>query len=198
MQLYIHLRSIFPPCTWVYDSSFWPEIQRGVMETLPFYLNGQFILPLHASTVLDTCFCVRSAPIVNFWGELVLVSFFFFTFFYCCSSTVFCLSPQSSWPPQPSSPPSPIHPPCFFPGVLVFIYTPLVFFLCVLYNCSYKPFPLFPCNLPHSPLWSLSACFHFQCVCLYFAFLFILLIRFLLKVRSYGVCLSPPGLFHLA
>ena len=37
---------------------------------------------------------------------------------------------------------------------------------------------------------------NFQCLWLYFACLFILLIRFLLMVRSYGICLSPPGLFH--
>ena len=66
---------------------------------------------------------------------------------------------------------------------------------CVLYNCSWKPFTLFLYNPLLSPLWSLSACSQFQCLWLYFACLFILLIRILLKVRSYGICLSPPGLF---
>ena len=115
MQLYIHLRSIFPPCTWVYDSSFWPEIQRGVMETLPFYLSGQFILPLHASTVLDTCFCVRSAPIVNFWGELVLVSFFFFYIFLLLFKYSFLPFP----PALPTTSALPISLPCFHPMPLV-------------------------------------------------------------------------------
>ena len=55
-----------------------------------------------------------------------------------------------------------------------------------------------PYNPLPSPLWSLSACSQFQCLWLYFVCLFILLIRFLLKVRLYGVCLSLPGLFHLA
>ena len=48
------------------------------------------------------------------------------------------------------------------------------------------------------PLCLLSVCSQFQCLWLYFAFLFVLLIRFHLKVRSYGIYLLPPGLFHLA
>ena len=52
------------------------------------------------------------------------------------------------------------------------------------------PFPLL--------LWLLSVCSLFQCLWLYFACLFVLLIRFHLQVRSYSVCLSLPGLFHLA
>ena len=51
--------------------------------------------------------------------------------------------------------------------------------LSVLYYCSYKPFTLFPHYPLPSPLWSLSACSQFQCLCLYFACLFVLLIRFL-------------------
>ena len=53
-------------------------------------------------------------------------------------------------------------------------------------------------TLPLPTLWLLSACSLFQCLWFYFACLFVLLIRFHLYVRSYGVCLSPPGLFHLA
>ena len=68
---------------------------------------------------------------------------------------------------------------------------------CVLYNCSSKSFSLFPYNPLLSPLWSLSACSQFWCLWLYFACLFILLIRFLLKMRSYSIWPSPPGLFHL-
>ena len=63
---------------------------------------------------------------------------------------------------------------------------------CVLYNCSCKPFTLFPHYLLPSPLCSMSACSLFQCLWLYFACLSVLLMRFQLKVRSYGICLLPP------
>ena len=69
---------------------------------------------------------------------------------------------------------------------------------CVLCNCSYKPFTIFPWNSLPSPLWSLSAFSQFQCLWLYFACFFVLLTRFLLMVRSYGICLSVPALLHLA
>ena len=87
------------------------------------------------------------------------ISMYFF-FFYCCSSTVFCLFP----PPQPNTPTLPTSLP--FPPHQVNC-------PCVLYNCSYKPFTLFPCNSLHSPLWSLSACSQFQCLwlCLLICFL---------------------------
>ena len=63
----------------------------------------------------------------------------------------------------------------------------------VLYTCS----PSFPRYLP-TP-WSLSVCSLFSCLWFYFACLLVcLLIRFHLKVRSYSICLSLPGLFHLA
>ena len=61
------------------------------------------------------------------------------------------------------------------------------------------PFPYFPpLSLFPLPLWLLSVCFLFQCLWLYFACLFVLLIRFHLHVRSYGICILPPDLFHLA
>ena len=88
-------------------------------------------------------------------------------------------------PPQPSPPPSPVSiRPCYCP--------------CVLYNCSCKPFTLFPHYPLPSPFWLLSAHSQFQCLWLYFDCLFHLLIRFQLKVRSHGICLSMPGFFHLA
>ena len=40
------------------------------------------------------------------------------------------------------------------------------------------------------PLWLLSVHHQFQCVWLYFACQVVLLIRFHLEVRSYGICLS--------
>ena len=48
--------------------------------------------------------------------------------------------------------------------------------------------------LPH-PLWSLSVCSKFPSLWFYFARLFVLLIRFHLQVRSYGICLLPPAYF---
>ena len=88
-------------------------------------------------------------------------------------------------PPQPSLPPSPVSTPLVFVHVS-FIVVPVV----------PSPFSLhYP--LP-SPLWLLSVCSSFQCLWLYFAYWFILLIRFHLKIRSHGICLSLPGLLHLA
>ena len=87
--------------------------------------------------------------------------------------------------PYPSPPPSYFNPP--HPR-----YCP-----CVLYNCSYKPFTLFPLKFPPlSPLVT-AGLFSISVSLVVFCW-FVLLIRFLLKVRSYGICLSPPGLFHLA
>ena len=50
-------------------------------------------------------------------------------------------------------------------------------------------------SLPH-PLWLLSDCSLFPCLWFCFAHLFLLLIRFHLQVRSYGIFLSLPGLFQ--
>ena len=65
-------------------------------------------------------------------------------------------------------------------------------------HVSFIVFPENPSPISPSPLWSLSVCSLFPCLWFYFACLFVLLIRFHLKVRSHGICLSPPGLFHLA
>ena len=105
---------------------------------------------------------------------LFLKFIYLFIYLYCCSSTVFCLFPHSSPSPQPS--------PLFCP-----VSTPPCYCQCVLYNCSCKPFTLFSLNSLLCPLCSLSACFQFQCLWLYFACLFVLLIRFLLKVRTHGI-----------
>ena len=114
----------------------------------------------------------------------VICVFFFFIpihVFNCCSSTVFCLFP----PPHPSPPPSPVfNPP-----------SPRSYCPCVLYNCSCKPFTLSPHYPLPSPVCSLSACSQFQYLWLHFAFLFILLIIFQLKVRSYGICPLPHSFF---
>ena len=77
----------------------------------------------------------------------------------------------SSFSPQPNPPPSPTST------------LPLDFV-----HVSFVVVPVNPS--PHCPLptrlW------------LYFVCFFLLLIMFQLKVRSYGICPSPPGLFHSA
>ena len=105
---------------------------------------------------------------------------FLFIFIVQVQFSAFSLHPCPKL--QPSLPPSHFHPlPHYCP--------------CVLYNCSWKHFTLFPWNSLPSPLWSLSACSQFQCLWLYFACLFVLLTRFLLKVRLYGIFLSPTAYF---
>ena len=86
----------------------------------------------------------------------------------------------------PFLPSSPHHPrtpqlPPLFPPHLIIVH---VSFITVPAN----PSPFSPINPLPSPLWSLSACSQFQCLWLYFTCLFVLLIRFQLKVRSYGIC----------
>ena len=111
-------------------------------------------------------------------------SFFsIFKLFYCCSIMVVCIFS----PPLYPTPAQPTSLPCFHP--------PPWFCPCVLYSSSCKP--LSHCPLP-TPLWLLLDCSWFQCLWLYFVCFFLLLIMFQLKVRSYGICPSLPGLFHLA
>ena len=92
----------------------------------------------------------------------------------------------------------PHYPPPLQPSPLP-ILNPTLLWLCpcVLYTCSLMTIHPFPPLAPH-PLWLLSVCSLFQCLWLYFACFYVLLIRFQLKVRSYGTCLSLPGLFHTA
>ena len=92
--------------------------------------------------------------------------FLFSLFFYCCSSTVVSIFTPSC-PPIPPIPAS--HPQTYH----------LWLCLCILYTCSLMDLPqFFPIIPPHPPLWLLSACSLFQCLWLYFACLFVLLIRF--------------------
>ena len=74
-------------------------------------------------------------------------------------------------------------------------YPSLALSMCLLYMFLDDPFPF-----PHfiRPLWLLSVCSLFPRLWLCFACWFVLLIRFHLQVRSYGICLSLPDLFHLA
>ena len=69
-------------------------------------------------------------------------------------------------------------------------YPPLALSMCPLYMFLDDTSPFFP-HYPGYCLFSL-----FQCLWLYFACLFVFLIRFHLWVRSYCICLSPPGLAY--
>ena len=105
---------------------------------------------------------------------------FCFKLFYYCSSTVVCIPPDpailTSFP--------------WFHLALGLSLSPLQLFL--------KTPPHFPPIIPsHLPSGYCQFVLNFN-VSSYFACLFVLLIRFHLKVRSYGICLSPPGLFSLS
>ena len=115
--------------------------------------------------------------------------FLFFYYFYLFIAVQILLSTFSChhYPQPHSCPPPTLNP---FP-TLTLPMGPLYMFL------DQLPL-LYPIILLLPPLWLLSVCFLFQCLWLYFVCLFVLVIRFHLKVRSYGICVSPPGLFHLA
>ena len=113
--------------------------------------------------------------------------FFFFYIFllfnYSCPHFSPITLPWPTHPPPPTFSPYPhivfvhesfLHAPWLDPSPSFLHYTPLPSPLVTV------SFSLFPC------LW------------FYFGHLFVLSIRFHLKVRSYGICPSPPGLFHLA
>ena len=93
-------------------------------------------------------------------------------------------SPHHS-PLPPHTPPPTLNP------------IPLWLCPCVLYTCSWWPFPYLP-PLSFSPSRVVTVRLFFTSMSLVTFSLFVLFIRFHLKVRSYGISLSPPGLFHLA
>ena len=107
----------------------------------------------------------------------------FFLIFIVIQLQLYAFSPHPSTPPQPNPPPSP---PTTLP--LDFVH---VLFIVV-------PVILSPhCPLP-TPSWLLLDYSYLQCLWLYSVCFFLLLIMFQLKVRSYGICPSTSGLFHLA
>ena len=86
-------------------------------------------------------------------------------FFYCCSSTVVSISSRHG-PPTPPILASPLW-------TFSFWLCP-----CILYTGSLMALPRFSPIIPlPSSLWLLSVCSLFQCLWLYFACLFLLLIR---------------------
>ena len=106
----------------------------------------------------------------------------FIYLFYCCSSIIVSISPYPNSPPW--------LPPWNLP---LFSLS-----MCSLYMFLDSPSPIFP-HYP-SPSGYCQFVYYislFPCLWLYFACLIVLSIRFYLYVRSYGICLSPPGLFHL-
>ena len=88
-------------------------------------------------------------------------------------------------PPHPSPPPHPQS------------YHPLALSLGPLYMFLDDPSPSFPhYPLPLSPLVTVNLFFISMSLVVFC--LLVLLITFHLQVRSYSICLSPPGLFYLA
>ena len=129
----------------------------------------------------------------SFWGIGLEKIFFFFLFLFSCYLCFLLLFRYSFLHFQPITAPRSIHP-CLPTLNLPLLALPM----CPLYRFLDGPSPIFLLYpSPSSPLL-LSVCSLCKCLWLYFACLFILLIRFHLKMRSYGICPSPPGLFHLA
>ena len=98
-------------------------------------------------------------------------------FFPCCSPL-----PHPAPLTHSQSPP-----PCPCPLI-----SPLYMFLDLAHTLS------FPDYLPPPPLWLLLFVLYFHVSGSILLFCFVLLIRLHLQVRSYGICLSLTGLFHLA
>ena len=68
----------------------------------------------------------------------------------------------------------------------------------VMHMCSLaNPFAIFHPVLPSPPLWQLSVCSMYLCLCVYFVRQFVLFIRFHIEVRSYGICLPLTGLLRM-
>ena len=123
-------------------------------------------------------------------GKKVTFFFLFFVHFVVCCSLKFlllfnysCLHFVPIPPPQPSWTQLPPPPPP----------SPLILSMCP-YSSSWKPFS--PLSIRLSPL-AIVTLFLISMSLVIFCF-FVLLIMFQLKVRSYGICPSLPGLFHLA
>ena len=110
-------------------------------------------------------------------------TFSFFLIFIVIQLQLYAFSPYASTPPQLNPPPSPTS--TISPNFVhvSFIIVPAI-------PSSHCPHP--------TPPWPLLDCSQPQCLWLYFVCFFLLLIMFQLRVRSYGICPSPPGLFHLA
>ena len=137
-----------------------PVLQSSQMPTS--CLSSQSVHP--EAQILQLLLDSRNSNPTDFTSlsALVTSSFFFFYFYFCCcSSTVVSIFT----PPHPSSPTHPCLPPL----------NPLWLCAYVLYTCSLLAV-LSPIILLPPPLWLLSVCSLLQCLWLYFACLFVLLI----------------------
>ena len=136
-----------------------------------------------------TCGAFSFTRLVNF---SVIIFFFSFLFFSLCLKFICIiiqvqLSPFSChhFPPPHSLPPSTLYP----APLWLCSWIPLYMFLD-------DPSPYFPCDPPSSsPLVIVSLFFILMSMVIFC--LFVLLIRFH-HTRSYGICLSLHGSFHLA
>ena len=70
----------------------------------------------------------------------------------------------------------------------------LAFFMCPLYMFLDGPSPI-SLHSPSPPSHLVTVCSLFQCLWLYFTHLFVLLNRFNLQVKSYGICLHNLAYF---
>ena len=123
------------------------------------------------------------------YSEIFLLIFIFYWVFFPFFNFIVVQVQLSAFSPIPSLPLLP--PP---PSIL----TPLALSMGPSYMFLDNLSPSFLCYPPPPPLWFPSVCSVFQCLWFYFACLFVLLIKFHLKVKSDGICLLLPELFHLA
>ena len=129
---------------------------------------------------------------LNIWktvDQSLFIIVFLFPFFKLMF-TYSCLHFPPMTPPTPAIPTS--HP---------WPYSPLALSMCPFYMLLDKPSSVisyYPS--PLSSMVTVSLFFISMSLvefCLLVFFLLLLLIRFHLQVRSYGICPSPPGLFYL-
>ena len=113
--------------------------------------------------------------------KFMIYTYIIFFLFIVIQLQLSAFSPHPSTPSQPILLPSPTSILPFDLVLVAFIVVPVI------------PSPHYP--LP-TPFWLLLDCSSLQCLWLYFVCFFLLLIMFQSKVRSYGICPSPPGLFH--
>ena len=138
------------------------------------------------SSILHTYTQLNFIQYIKMFKDIYFI--YFLKLFYCCSSTVVCITPDH-FPRNPSHP----HRPPLLPPTLGFV---CVSFIVVPENPSLLSPPL-PLSPPHPCGYCYNVLNFNVSGYILFAF-FLLLIVFQLKVRSYGICPSPPGLFHLA
>ena len=147
----------------LFSSDKYPEVGLlGHIAVLFLIFWGSFILFFKVATLTDIpASCTQGFPFYHILTMCYLLS----SFFSCYSIRVVPI-----FPPLPSST-QPTPAPTVNPHTIVCPW--------VIHSCSLTaPFPVFPPFSP--PLWLLSICSMFPCFRFYFAYKFILFIRFLL------------------